>query len=81
VPPRGHVGIEALDESYNGGLLAKVSAAERLVDRGQTAPAINELEDLVDQLEAKRDNQIPGATVDDLVACVDRIIDELSAGS
>ncbi|MGD8863327.1 MAG: hypothetical protein PVI30_25160 [Myxococcales bacterium] len=66
--------ITALDQTYEQGLLAKVLAAQAMIERGKTVPAANQLGALMQMLDAKRGNPLDPALVDDLLACIDQVL-------
>ncbi len=57
-------------------LLAKVDAAEAKLAAGQVDVAINNLNALVNQIEAQRDKKIDGVDADLLLACISAIISQ-----
>lgn len=68
-----------LDRGFENSLLAKVSAAEAAMDRGQDAVAANVLSAMVNQLQAQRGQKISEADADALIECIAAIIAELEA--
>ena len=66
--------IMDLDADFEHGLLAKLYAAEAMIERDKIIPATNQLQALINQLEAKRDNPFPGDVVDELVGCILEVI-------
>ena len=59
-------------------LVGRLLAATAMIERGKIVPAINQLGALINQLEAKRDNdQLDEETGNELIACVQAILDGL----
>jgi hypothetical protein len=71
--------IEAfeLETGIENSLLAKLRAAERSIARGKPDVAVNQLQALLAELNAQRDNQIDAGAADQLSDCIDGWISEL----
>ena len=68
-----------LSNQIERGLLAKLTEAQKALDRGNEGPAINALNDFIGQVNAKRDRGISSVDADSLILYASNLIQLISA--